>query len=244
MRTFFPLRHGALHGTRGMLWLEGNARDPFPVCIGSPEAIAVVVRLVLGIEVREVVQVFGRDDTDVIDKPCHGTGGVGAPGKAKAEDLVAGGIVEHDEVVGLYDVADKADAQAPLEIPLEVAEDAGADAGVVVDQLLPLLAPAVLSAAGNSASQSCDVGRDILKTRHGGLPGAVTTNHEALARGSGSPANSRIRRGGHGQSGQRRVSRRLGEVYHHRHTEEGMALYSRHFSGTHVWPPAHACPRA
>ncbi|KAK8086859.1 hypothetical protein PG994_001833 [Apiospora phragmitis] len=105
---------------------------------------------------------------------------VRAPGEAEAKDLVAQLVIEHDEVVSLDDVANKADAEADLEQLLVSAQDPRAVPGVVVDDLLHHLPVTAFAAAGDGAGESGDIGWDVFESRHRRLPGAIAADDDPL----------------------------------------------------------------
>ena len=88
--------------------------------------------------------------------------------------MIAWGVVEHDEIVRLDDVADKPHAEIAFLDLLDDAEDARAEARVVVDHLVPYLVVVgggvgglVEAAAGDGSSDARDVGRHCLESAHG-----------------------------------------------------------------------------
>src|SRR5207249_3489392 len=75
-----------------------------------------------------LAQILALEQSAIADQPHRAAHGVRAAAETKKEKLVAGLVVEHQEVIGLLDVLRKAHAESAT---AQVVESARAHAGVV-----------------------------------------------------------------------------------------------------------------
>jgi hypothetical protein len=157
----------------------GLSPEPLKPLVTAVKTLSGLGLLINSPEIGELVQIAFVTDSDIRDQAGDCASGIRTAREAEAVNLVTRVVIEHAEIVRFNNVSFQPLSEGTSD-GISQGQLCCADPGVIPDNLLPFIVVLIRADAVQRATQSSDVGRNILLARDSGLPCTITANDDAL----------------------------------------------------------------